>query len=446
MQLPSQGLCDAQLRHTMVVVNCYLYSKGNARYNNENANYSHSQLKSLPQLENLRNLTSPTVLLTDSGVSANSLLTVNSVAAGYEQPRSRFGFATKRQHSDAPVLNGLSFSLERGTIGCLLGPSGCGKTTALRAIAGFLPIDSGQILLDGRLLSAANQKIDPEDRGVGVVFQDFALFPHLTVRQNIAFGLSKAAKTEAKHRIEELLTLADIEAIADRFPHELSGGQQQRVALARALAPSPALLLMDEPFSSLDPDLRERLAQEVRTLLKAAQTTALLVTHDQHEAFAMADRIGVMRSGRIEQWDTPYALYHQPASEFVADFVGQGVLLRGQFTVAEGASTQASIKVELGSLPMHDTVEIMAAKQAANVDGQLRVLLRPDDVEHDDDSPVRAQVLRKAFRGAEFIYTLRLPSGAELLALVPSHHNHDIGEDIGIRFNADHVVVFPLQA
>jgi iron(III) transport system ATP-binding protein len=439
MPQPSQGLCDEPMRRTTVVVNCYLYSKGKARYNNENANYSHSQL------EILRNLATPPVLLADPGLPAESLLTVKSVAAGYDQPRSRFKFAARRQHSDTPVLNGLSFSLERGTIGCLLGPSGCGKTTALRAIAGFLPIDSGQILLDGRLLSAANQKIDPEHRGVGVVFQDFALFPHLTVRQNIGFGLSKAPKLQAQQRIDELLSLAAIEAIADRFPHELSGGQQQRVALARALAPSPDLLLMDEPFSSLDPDLRERLAQEVRTLLKAARTTALLVTHDQHEAFAMADRIGVMRSGRIEQWDTPYALYHQPASEFVADFVGQGVLLRGQFRLAEGASSQASIKVELGSLPMQDPVEILAAKQAANSEGQLRVLLRPDDVEHDDDSLVRAQVLRKAFRGAEFIYTLRLPSGAELLALVPSHHNHDIGENIGIRFNADHVVVFPLR-
>jgi iron(III) transport system ATP-binding protein len=428
------------MRRKTVVVNCYVYSKGKARYNNENANYSHSQL------ESLRNLAAPSVLITDLGLNAEPLLTVSSVAAGYERPRSRFQFATKQRQSAMPVLNGLSFALERGTIGCLLGPSGCGKTTALRAIAGFLPVDSGQILLDGRLLSSANQKIDPEDRGVGVVFQDFALFPHLTVRQNIAFGLSKTTKNEAKQRIDELLALTAIEAIAERFPHELSGGQQQRVALARALAPSPALLLMDEPFSSLDPDLRERLAQEVRALLKAARTTALLVTHDQHEAFAMADRIGVMRAGRIEQWDTPYALYHQPASVFVADFIGQGVLLPGQLNVTQDASQQASIKVELGSLPMQDSDEIIAAKRAANADGQLRVLLRPDDIEHDDDSPVRAQVLRKAFRGAEFIYTLRLPSGAELLALVPSHHNHDIGEHIGIRFNADHVVVFPLQA
>ncbi len=397
-------------------------------------------------MENLRNLATPSVISIDSSLETDYLLKIQSVAAGYGRPHRRFRLGpSKTTHpKNAPhaVLQGLSFQLERGTIGCLLGPSGCGKTTALRAIAGFLPVESGQIILDGRLLSASDQMIDPEERGVGVVFQDFALFPHLTVRKNIAFGLSKMPETLAASRIDELLGLAAIESIADRYPHELSGGQQQRVALARALAPSPALLLMDEPFSSLDPDLRERLAQEVRALLKAAKTTALLVTHDQHEAFAMADRIGVMRAGRIEQWDTPYALYHQPASEFVADFVGQGVLLPGQLNL----TPIASIKVELGSLPMQNADEIITAKQAANSKGELRVLLRPDDVEHDDHSTVRAQVLRKAFRGAEFIYTLRLPSGAELLALVPSHHNHDIGEDIGIRFNADHVVVFPLQA
>jgi iron(III) transport system ATP-binding protein len=428
------------MRRTTVVVNCYLYSNGKARYNDENANYSHSQL------ENLRNLATPSGLTPETAPEKHPLLVVNSVAAGYNSPRKRFGFASKTHQSSSPILNGLSFTLERGSIGCLLGPSGCGKTTALRAIAGFLPVDSGQIQLNNRLLSAANQTIDPEHRGVGVVFQDFALFPHLNVRQNIAFGLSKVSQQIANQRIDELLSLAAIETIADRFPHELSGGQQQRVALARALAPSPALLLMDEPFSSLDPELRERLAQEVRLLLKAANTTALLVTHDQHEAFAMADRIGVMRSGRIEQWDTPYALYHQPASEYVADFIGQGVLLPGRLIEEQNASSPMSIKVELGSLPIHNQDEITAARQAANLEGRLRVLLRPDDVEHDDNSSVRAEVVRKAFRGAEFIYTLRLPSGAELLALVPSHHDHDIGEDIGIRFNADHVVVFPLPA
>jgi iron(III) transport system ATP-binding protein len=337
------------------------------------------------------------------------------------------------------VLQGLTFALQANTVGCLLGPSGCGKTTALRAIAGFLPVQQGSVCLDGQILADHRTFTEPEDRGIGVVFQDFALFPHLTVAQNITFGLSHWPSHERKNRLDNMLELADLGSIAKRFPHELSGGQQQRVALARALAPEPRLLLLDEPFSSLDPELRERLAQEVRLLLKATQTTALLVTHDQHEAFAMADEIGVMRNGKIEQWAQPYSLYHQPASQFVADFVGQGVFLKGHWD-----SDQRLIHVELGELPVNDAREIEAAIRAADASGDVKVLLRPDDIEHDDASPIQATVQRKAFRGAEFIYTLTLPSGAQILALVPSHHDHAIGESIGIRFKADHVVVFPL--
>ncbi len=348
--------------------------------------------------------------------------------------------ASYRQ-GEHPVLRGLSFALAPGEIGCLLGPSGCGKTTALRAIAGFIPVTGGEIRLDDQLLAGSNHFIQPEHRNIGVVFQDFALFPHLTVRENIEFGLHEWPADRRRARVDEMLELTAIQAIQARYPHELSGGQQQRVAVARALAPAPKLLLMDEPFSSLDPELRERLAHEVRLLLKHSHTTGLLVTHDQYEAFAIADKIGVMREGRIEQWDRPYALYHQPQTMFVADFVGQGVMLQGRLN-----ESRAEIEVELGQLPIRDPEELRLARKAANANQQLSVLLRPDDVEHDDQSPIKAQVLRKAFRGAEFIYTLRLPSGAELLALVPSHHDHAIGEAIGIRFNADHVVVFPAPA
>src|SRR5690606_6668938 len=208
-----------------------------------------------------------------------------------------------------PVVQSLSLSLEQGGIGCLLGASGCGKTTVLRAIAGFEPLRGGTISLGEVCLSSTSSQIEPECRNVGMMFQDYALFPHLTVAKNVAFGLRKWSKTRRKQRVSELLALTGLEGSAQRYPHELSGGQQQRVALARALAPEPDLLLLDEPFSNLDVDTRERLAFEVRDILKATGHTAILVTHNQAEAFAIADRIGVMRDGGIVQWDTPYNLH-----------------------------------------------------------------------------------------------------------------------------------------
>jgi iron(III) transport system ATP-binding protein len=236
-----------------------------------------------------------------------------------------------------------------------------------------------------------------------------------------------------------MLDLVGLKGTAERFPHELSGGQQQRIALARALAPSPSILLLDEPFSNLDPDLRETLALELRDILKLNGTTALLVTHDQYEAFALADSIGVMENGRIAQWDEAYRLYHHPASRSVADFVGMGVFLPGRLIEGEQGP---SVSVELGSLPIDQAEDQLQARRNASGSGELTVLLRPDDVVHDDASPIMASVVRKAFRGAQFLYTLELPSGQRLLALVPSHHDHRVGEAIGIRFAADHIVTF----
>jgi iron(III) transport system ATP-binding protein len=336
--------------------------------------------------------------------------------------------------SQKEVLNGLSFTLNKASVGCLLGPSGCGKTTALRAIAGFAHPKSGEIRVHGKSLFSTNSWVPPEKRNVGVVFQDYALFPHLSVQENIAFGLKKSAESHSSARVREMLELTGLMNNAKQFPHELSGGQQQRVALARALAPAPELILLDEPFSNLDPDLRERLALDLRDLLTAARTTALLVTHDQYEAFALADVIGVMEHGAIAQWDTAYNLYHQPKTRSVADFVGQGAFVRGELK-------ESSISLEIGTLKLSNE-ELQAAKQNANTFGQLSVLLRPDDVTHDDASSLTAQIRRKAFRGAQFLYTLRLASGTELFALVPSHHDHDIGEWIGIRLDADHAVSF----
>lgn len=340
-------------------------------------------------------------------------------------------------HGKKAVLNGVSLHLEPGEIGCLLGPSGCGKTTALRLIAGLEALQSGQIHLDGELIADARQQTPPQQRQVGLVFQDFALFPHLTVAENIGFGLFAWSRTEREARVRDMLQLTGLMTEANRAPHQLSGGQQQRVALARALAPRPRLLLLDEPFSSLDVDLRERLSIEVRDILKMEGITALLVTHDQHEAFAMADKIGVMNDGVIQQWDTAYNLYHRPQSRFVADFVGEGVLLPGRVV------SDNQVEIELGLLEgvtaaACDGGSCMVYGQGAAVD----VLLRPDDILHDDASPLTAIIERRAFRGADFLYTLRLKSRHTVLALVPSHHDHSIGEAIGIRLAVDHVVAF----
>ena len=334
------------------------------------------------------------------------------------------------------VVDGLSLSLEKGTIGCLLGPSGCGKTTVLRSIAGFEPVRDGRIRLDGAVIADARTQLAPERRRVGMVFQDYALFPHLDVARNIGFGLRGQPPAEIAARVAELLATVGLEGHEHKFPHELSGGQQQRIALARALAPGPALLLLDEPFSNLDVELRERLSGEVREIIKAAGTTAILVTHDQHEAFAVADEIGIMNQGRIQQWDTPYNLYHRPQNRFVADFIGQGVFVNG--TVLN----RRQVRMELGVLESGDALSCGPACETCESGCDVDVLLRPDDVIHDDASPLRAEVLSKAFRGAEILYSLRLPSGTNVLSLVPSHHNHAIGEHIGIRLDVDHVVAF----
>jgi iron(III) transport system ATP-binding protein len=334
--------------------------------------------------------------------------------------------AVRAGYGALEVVRGLTFALEAGAIGCLLGPSGSGKTTALRAIAGFERLRGGSIALGGRPLAGAALHLPPEARGIGMVFQDHALLPHLTARENVEFGLHRSARAERGRRALELLELVGLAELGGAFPHELSGGQQQRVALARALAPRPALLLLDEPFSSLDPELRERLGQEVRRILRGEGTTALLVTHSQQEAFAMADVIGVIADGRLRQWDSGYNLYHRPADRFVAGFIGEGVLVPGQ------CEADGSVRLELGRV----------RPRAGLAPGPVEVLLRPDDVVHDDASALRAEVLRKAFRGAGILYTLRLPSGAELQSLVPSHHDHAIGEAIGIRLDLEHVVVF----
>jgi iron(III) transport system ATP-binding protein len=329
------------------------------------------------------------------------------------------------------VLSGVGFTLDSGEIGCLLGPSGAGKTSLLRAVAGFAPLYAGRIQSrqagQVRLLSGPGVQLPPEQRGIGMVFQDHALLPHLNALQNIAFGLFRLPRREARVRAQAMLERVGLEGLGERYPHELSGGQQQRVALARALAPRPQLVLLDEPFSSLDPDLRERLALELRAALKAEGVGALMITHSQTEAFAMADRIGVVAEGRLQQWDSAYGLYHRPASETVARFVGEGLF------VAASSLGAGRLQTPLG--------EVLGAVEHP-AGSALKLLLRPDDVVHDDASPLQAEVIARAFRGADFLYSLRLDSGERVLSLVPSHHDHAIGQRIGIRLDLEHVVVF----
>ena len=311
------------------------------------------------------------------------------------------------------VVDGLSLRLQPGEIGCLLGASGCGKTTALRAIAGFEPVHAGRISLGGEVLSTPRDTLPPERRGVGLMFQDYALFPHLDVAGNIGFGLSKVARGTRNARIAELLALVGLPDAIHAWPHELSGGQQQRVALARALAPSPRLLLLDEPFSNLDIDTRERLAGELRGILKATGTTALLVTHDQAEAFAIADRIGVMDDGRIRQWGDAEDLFLRPADRFVAGFIGRGTLLPAA---------------------------------ALGLPGDGDVLLRPEQLVADPRGAIQADVLSTTFRGPGVAARLKLDGGDVVEVDLPADNVPAPGTRIALRFAAERLVAFPREA
>ena len=333
------------------------------------------------------------------------------------------------------AVEAATLALSAGELGVLIGPSGCGKTTLLRAVAGLERLSAGSIRLGDELVSSARAHVAPEQRRVGMVFQDYALFPHLDVGRNVAFGLRQLPAAERRQRVAEALALVDLPGSEARFPHELSGGQQQRVALARAMAPRPRLLLLDEPFSNLDVDLRERLAHELRSILKTAGATALFVTHDQFEAFAIGDRIGVMHQGRLHQWEDAYTLYHRPATRFVADFIGHGVFVPARIVHDTAGS---HVQTPLGELRDHAECPLPGAYP----DGRCDLLLRADDIVHDDHAPVQARIVRKAFRGSEFLYTLQLASGETVLAHVPSHHDHRVGEWIGIQPEVDHVVVF----
>jgi len=336
------------------------------------------------------------------------------------------------RYRNQTVINRLSLHVNRGSLVCLLGSSGCGKTTVLRAIAGFEPVYHGKITMENTLLSKPGFREPPERRKLGMVFQDYALFPHMNIFQNVSFGLRDKSSSYKKQTVERLLSLVGMDGFEKRFPHEMSGGQQQRIALARALAAQPEIILMDEPFSNLDVELRERLSIEIKDILKKEGITGILVTHHQDEAFALSDQIGVMHEGKILQWDTPANIYHEPANRFVADFIGQGVFLNGTMLEPD------CLETEFGMLKGDRAYKWSKGEQ-------VELLIRPDDVVYDPESAIQGEIVQKAFKGAEILYTLTLPTGGKVLSLFSSHHDHAIGEKVGISLNMPHVVAFPVS-
>ena len=302
------------------------------------------------------------------------------------------------------VVADVSLDLAPGEIGCLLGASGCGKTTVLRAVAGFEPLRAGSVVLDGREIAGVGSGLPPEARRIGMMFQDYALFPHLDAAANVGFGLHGLSRQARAARARELLDVVGLADRAGAYPHELSGGQQQRVALARALAPEPLLVLLDEPFSNLDVEIRGRLAEDTRRLLRAAGATALLVVHDQAEAFAMADRIGLMAEGRILQWDAPEALYARPADRRVAGFIGRGDWLRSEtLGLGEGAD----------------------------------VRLRPGQLRIDPQGPLSAVLESAVFRGPDHAGVVRFDSGERAGVVLSPLEAARLGERLRLSAHGD---------
>ena len=323
----------------------------------------------------------------------------------------------------------VSMEVKRGELLTFLGPSGCGKTTTLRMIAGLEEPTRGTITLAGETVADGNAFVPPERRDVGIVFQNFALFPHLTVRENIAFGLEDESEAATRERVDELLDLVDMPNHGEKTPDQLSGGQKQRVALARSLAPEPDVLLLDEPFSNLDVRLRVEMREEVRRILKAAGVTAVSVTHDQEEALSISDRVAVMNDGRLEQIGRPEGVFEQPESKFVASFLGRASFLEG--CLCDGKVETGVGRFNAAALEGYDTVY-----DGAPVD----VLVRPDDLRATpaDATVADGKVVSRQYVGPSFIYRVELDSGESVHCL----HNHveefELDQWVSVDLVADH--------
>ncbi len=329
-------------------------------------------------------------------------------------------------NSKLPAALDVSLKVEEGEVLALLGPSGSGKTTLLRLIAGFEAPDEGVVLLKGNIVSEQGVALPPEKRGVGMVFQDYALFPHLDVAENVAFGLRRMSRSEKNKKVFNILEMVGLSDFAKRYPHELSGGQQQRIALARALAPDPAVVLLDEPFSSLDPDMCVRMREDVSEILQKTGSTAVLVTHDHEEAFSMADKVALLNEGRLEQLDTPEGIYHTPVSPFVADFVGKADFITG---VVEGGKIVTEIGCLENTSRFPEGAEVM-------------VMIRPDDIDLRPNPKGHATVLERQFRGSENYYRLRLSSGQIIHSGQHSVSVYPVGLQVDLQLQITHVVAF----
>ena len=327
-----------------------------------------------------------------------------------------------RRFAGVTAVNGASLEVESGTLLALLGPSGCGKTTLLRLIAGLDRPDAGTIEVDGRVVESAAEHVPPERREVGLVFQEYALFPHLSVADNVAFGLSRGPNRSA--RVEEMLGQVGLNGLGTRMPHELSGGQQQRVALARALAPGPRLIMLDEPFSNLDPALREGVRREVRRVLRAANATAIIVTHDQEEAMSLADEVAVMMDGRILQQVAPTELYRRPASRQVAEFVGD-------INVINGRAIGRAVVCDLGTISLLDDLY-----------GPADVLIRPEALQLTEDHGGQAIQVGRSFFGHDQMINLRFDSGLRLSSRVGPTFVFRPGTRVRVQLSGD-VLAFP---
>ncbi len=314
-----------------------------------------------------------------------------------------------------------TLAVARGELFAVLGPSGCGKTTLLRLLAGFEQPDAGTIEIGGRLLAGGRTWVPPEQRRIGMVFQDYALFPHLTVAENVCFGLRGVARDGRRGasldaRARGTLELVGLQHKADRLPQELSGGERQRVALARALAPEPDVVLLDEPFSSLDAALRAGLRREVELILREAQASAVLVTHDQEEALSLADRIAVMRDGAVVQVGTPEDVYHRPRDRWTAQFVGE-------VNVLHGVADPLGVNTELGFFDLAQPAD----------PGVIRVAVRPEQLELRHDGDGNATIADREFRGHDVLYRLRHETGGQILVQLPSVELYDVGERVRVR-------------
>jgi iron(III) transport system ATP-binding protein len=325
-----------------------------------------------------------------------------------------------KQFNGTLATNDLDLSVQQGDILAVVGPSGCGKTTLLRLIAGFENPDAGEIFIQEQKVAERSWSMPPEQRGVGMVFQESALFPHLTVRQNVSFGLN--GQSDKVSIVQKELERVGLLRYENRYPHQLSGGERQRVALARALAPKPVLILLDEPFSNLDAELREVMREEVRDILKSTGTTTLFVTHDQEEALFMGDQLAVFNQGRVEQTGYPEEIFQCPATRFVADFMGQTNFLPAN-TTSEGLSS------EVGFI-----YQRIPGRVGENID----LVLRPDDVAFKANEAGLAVIDARIYKGDRYIYRLRLPSGHILHSAKCHTYKFPVGSRVDVFINPGH--------